>query len=134
MPTKLLISFAILAASFFFGQHYERMQNDNKIAAANAVARQVERHNAKEVVVADKKLKEENAKDKDLYIAVRTGAQRLRLPASVPATPESGADAGAVPAQGCELDPKTAADLVSIAQEGDAAIRQLNELIDLYAK
>lgn len=124
MPTKFLICLAIIVSAFFSGVHYEKLTNI-------AQAQKIERKEAVEIIEADKKLKEENDQDKALYLAVRTGTQRLRLPANVSTSP---VDAGAVPAQGCELDPKTAADLVSITQEGDAAIRQLNELIDLYAK
>lgn len=75
-----------------------------------------------------------------LVTAYRDGQYRLSLavrsctgkPATDPGHtgPESGAEGEAR----AELMPATAADLISVANDGDSAVRQLNAVIDAYAE
>jgi hypothetical protein len=78
----------------------------------------------------EKEKKNAESKIADLRLRVRSGTVRLSVPArgcAVPGNP--GAATGKTRA---ELDGKTADDLISIAADGDAAIRELNLCIDQY--
>jgi len=63
--------------------------------------------------------------------ALRRGAVRLSIPTR-PVEPAASAPAGDVPEARAELDPEAAVRIDRIANEGDAAIRDLNALIDWY--
>lgn len=68
---------------------------------------------------------------------LRSGAQRLSIPAHCP-QPGGAPGANAPPADGtadtprADLDPATAETLVSIATDGDQAIRERNVCVDAY--
>lgn len=66
--------------------------------------------------------------------ALRTGAQRLYVPAACPiqAPASAAAPTGDRFETRAELDPATAEALVAITDDGDRAIRQLNACIDAY--
>lgn len=69
-----------------------------------------------------------------LRASVRDGTRRLSVRvASVPGCQGAAPTAGTGAETRAELDPATADALVSIAADGDAAIRQSNALIDSYA-
>jgi hypothetical protein len=78
----------------------------------------------------EKEKKDAESKIADLRRRVQSGTVRLSVPArgcTVPGNTTN--DAGETRA---ELDGKTAYDLISIAADGDAAIRELNLCIDQY--
>jgi hypothetical protein len=109
-----------LGEARLIAQRDTKVLND-KIAELDGKA-QLERENAKKAT--------------DLYhAALRAGSVRVSVPiaaGSSCAPAGDGALAGDAPQARAELDPKAAADLDAIAAEGDQAIRDLNEVIDLY--
>jgi hypothetical protein len=107
----------------------ERQARDAERGAAAAMANQSEKH-AQEVLNAQSEID-------NLRADLRARRVRLSVPVdSCTAGSETGADsaaAGQPRAEArAELVPETAAELVSIAADGDAAVRQLNALIDVY--
>jgi hypothetical protein len=77
----------------------------------------------------------ENAREaNDRYHAlVRAGRVRVSIPVTSPVCPRDDPGAPGAPAQErAELDPEAAVTLDRIANDGDDAIRALNEVIDLY--
>jgi len=108
------------------------------IAEANQRAREAERDAAERLakVVTDnrKVVTDAQAEITRLRASVRDGTRRLSVRvASVPGCPGATPTAGVGSEARAELDPATADDLVAIAADGDAAIRQSNALIDAYA-
>lgn len=69
-----------------------------------------------------------------LHAAIRSGAMRLSIPTSAKSTCGAVAAVASEPEQTTrtELMPETANELISIAADGDAAVRQLNALIHYY--
>lgn len=107
----------------------ERAARDKEAAATAALAAQSMKH-AEEARHAQ-------AEVDSLRADLRASRVRLSIPvASCTAGGAPGSDSptagGARPEARAELMPETAADLVGIAAEGDAAVRQLNRLIDAY--
>lgn len=107
----------------------ERAARDKEAAAAEELAAESMRH-----------LQESRHAQMEIdHLRADLRAARVRL--SVPvARCTTGSSAGSDPATAggsgsearAELMPQTAADLVGIAADGDAAVRQLNRCIDVY--
>jgi len=141
----VLLSIVLTMLSAFGGGYYkgssdEEARQQIEIAAANAKARETEQNM---VVVANTYATTlrnvqnvAKAKETKLRADAATGALRLSIPAkaSVCPTPTSAPAAGDSGEARTELDPATAETLISIAADGDAAIRKLNACIDTYEK
>lgn len=136
----------VLAVIGSFGSGYWKGSNDEEtrqqieIAALNAKARETEQNM---VVVAQtyattlrKSQNVAKSKETKLRADIATGNLRLSIPTQSPVCPAS----TSAPAAGdsgearAELDRTTAEALISIAADGDAAIRKLNACIDTYEK
>lgn len=107
----------------------EKRARDTERAAMDSILRQ----SAKHVEEQRNAQVEINRLDADL----RASRVRLSIPVASCAAPSpSGTDPTVAGGSGAEaraeLMPETAASLVDIAADGDAAVRQLNALIDAY--
>ena len=78
----------------------------------------------------EKEKKDAESKIADLRRRVQSGAVRMSVNATA-CTVSTNTRTGAVETR-AELDPKDADDLIAIAADGDAAIRELNLCIDKY--
>jgi prophage endopeptidase len=148
-PLPILAAVAMALAGFGVGWHERAIRADlaeTRLAQEALVALNAANLKAKHdtealnetVAVLDGKaqLERENAKKaNDLYhAALRAGAVRVSVPVAAGSCRATGdSTAAGQPAQArAELDPAAAGDLDSIAADGDQAIRDLNEVIDLY--
>lgn len=112
----------------------------DRLALANQETRKTEQAARLALIARDAQHHQEQQDAKnhidDLTRRVRAGAVRLSVPARCPGQAGSGRDTGPAGGTGdqarAELDPQAGIDLVSIAADGDAAIRQLNVVIDAY--
>lgn len=110
------------------------------LAAAERARREVEQAAAADLAaVTEKHLEiERNAKAENdrLRADLRSSRVRLSVPVASCTAAAAGADPAAAAGSGAEaraeLDPQAADDLAAIAADGDAAIRQLNAVIDAY--
>lgn len=131
----VLIGLAV--AAFGAGHHWATMAQEAEVARLNAIARETEHQLATQAAAAAQELTKANHEAEtqisQLRSDVQSGAVRLSIAArSLQTATAAGATAGAGPAPRCDIDPTAAQDLISIAADGDAAIRQLNALITLY--
>ena len=122
------------------GKHDENVRQQVEIAALNAKARETEQNMAKVAnTYADTLRKSQNvakSKETKLRADIATGNLRLSIPTqsstvcpSTTATSASGSDGGEART---ELSGSVSETLISIASEGDAAIRKLNTCIQSY--
>lgn len=139
--TRILMVLACIVIGFVSGLtlgQYRLEETKKEYAEAALQAEQTARAKEQAWQAAHTELQakyeeeKKNAESKiaDLRLRVRSGTVRLSVPArgcAVPGNP--GAATGKTRA---ELDGKTADDLISIAADGDAAIRELNLCIDQY--
>ena len=145
----VMLALAILAGVM-------RMQRDHARAAladyrrevAEATARAERKAREAETMLRDQadqlrsQLTQEtkNANDAQdrLVAGIRSGAQRLSVAAHCPAAGQASSDSAAATGAGnparAELDPQAAEDLVAIAADGDAAIRERNACIQAYER
>jgi len=134
-PYMILGALALCVAAFFEGIHYQRLEDVAQIAQLNEQARQVEQQRVQEANDHAIKLRDANAKADQQIIKLKSdvasGELRLSLRAVQPASDPASAARAGVEAR-CDIDPTAAQSLVTIAADGDKAIRQLNELIDFY--
>jgi hypothetical protein len=127
--------------SYLTGIKHEENRQQLEIAALNAQARQREQALTSAVNITSTQLVKANNDAKlqtqKLHSALDSGSLKLRIPiktticpirTTADTTPSAG-DSGQATA---ELDRETAKDLISIADDGDKAIRQLNACIDAY--
>ena len=146
-PYVLLgIVLAILASfggGYYKGGQDEFAKQQMEIAALNAKSRETEQRMVEEANDLATKLKkaENNAKlvTQKRNADIDSGALKLRIPVKAPTCPTvqatgdaptaSGSDTGTASA---ELDPEVAKSLISLTEEGDAAIRKLNTCLNLY--
>ena len=115
---------AVLVGVFYAGHHQaylEQQEEINRIAAERAI----EAAKAADQLHKDKL--DAQQKINQLRADVASGAQRLSIRASCSAS-ATGGDTEAR----AELDPEAAIRIDRIVNEGDEAIRLLNELIDIY--
>jgi len=135
----VLAMLSAAAGGYSKGKHDENGRQQVEIAALNAQARETEQNMAKVAnTYADTLRKSQNvakAKETKLRADVATGALRLSIPTQSPVcststtAPASGSDGGETRT---ELDGSVAEALISIAADGDAAIRKLNTCIQSY--
>ena len=136
----VLTVLSAFGGGYWKGSNDEEVRQQIEIAGLNTKARETEQNM---VVVANTYAttlrSAQNAakvKETKLRADAATGALRLSIPAQSPVCPA----ADTIPAAGdsretrTELDRTTAEALISIAADGDAAIRKLNACIDTYEK
>ena len=135
----------LLAVASSFGTGYLKGTNDEndrqklEIAALNAKARETEQVMAQVAQSYGETLRKANnvakVKETKLRADIATGNLRLSIPAQSPVCPSSntpiasGSDGGEART---ELSGSVSETLISIASEGDAAIRKLNTCIQSY--
>jgi hypothetical protein len=139
----VLLGLVLAILGSFGGGYYKGKKDENtrqqiEIAAANEKARQTEQNMAAVANTYATTLRNAQnaarAKETKLRADAATGALRLSIPTQAPVCPAP----NATPAAGdsrearAELDRSTAEALISIAADGDAAIRKLNACITLY--
>ena len=126
------------AGGFAKGKHDENVRQQVEIAALNAKARETEQNMAKVAnTYADTLRKSQNvakSKETKLRADIATGNLRLSIPTQSSTvcpstTAASGSDSGETRT---ELSGSVSETLISIASEGDAAIRKLNTCIQSY--
>ena len=136
----VLTVLSAFGGGYWKGSNDEEARQQIEIAGLNTKARETEQNM---VVVANTYAttlrSAQNAakvKETKLRADAATGALRLSIPAQSPVCPAG----DTIPAAGdsrearTELDRTTAEALISIAADGDAAIRKLNACIDTYEK
>jgi prophage endopeptidase len=130
------------SSGYYKGGKAEKVAQELEIARLNAEARQKELALTTAVQTQATSLRRANndakAKIEKLRADLHTGAIRLRLPVKAAECPVQTAGDTPAPARDsvqttAELDGKTAQALVSITDDGDKAIRQLNACIDAYS-
>ena len=142
LDPKIWLAFLLaVGLSFAVGHHKGYAQSEAEqaiaIAEANAQARQVEQVMTTKLNETATKLKKENDVAKSQITTLRndvaSGAVRLSIAtqASVSTTSDTAPTCGNKQAR-AELDPAAANTLISIAADGDEAIRKLNSCIDSY--
>ena len=138
-----LIGGAVILGALLFGLQrvyhagYAARDTEAKLELSQAMLHAAKESDELRVAFADLKIKKDvERKHAEQQIShlradLASGALRLSIPAP---TPEPGAPSPGpgAPEARTELDAKTAQDLVSIAADGDAAIRDLNQCIDAY--
>lgn len=136
----VLAMLSAAAGGYSKGKHDENVRQQIEIAALNAQARETEQNMAKVAnTYADTLRKSQNVakvKETKLRADIATGNLRLSIPtqsstvcASTTAASASGSDSGEART---ELSGSVSETLISIASEGDAAIRKLNTCIQSY--
>jgi hypothetical protein len=134
-PYFILGALGLCIASFFEGIHYQRLADTAQIAELNEKARAVEQQRVQDANDHATKLRNANVQaDKTitkLKSDIASGELRLSLSAVYPSR-NAVSSAGTGNETRCDIDPTAAQSLVTIAADGDKAIRQLNELIDFY--
>jgi small-conductance mechanosensitive channel len=126
----------LVIASFFEGIHYKSLEDQAEIAKLNEQARLIEQQRVQDANDHATKLRQANAQaDKTiskLKSDVASGELRLSIARAVPSASDSASAARVGNETRCDIDPTAAQSIVTIAADGDKAIRQLNELIDFY--
>ena len=145
MKQKLIIGIACLLVGFVAGWIVNGWRLNEKIEAtaaehAQALQRAEQEARAKEQAWQsthnelqaqyEQEKKDAESKIADLRRRVQSGAVRMSVNATACAV-STNTRTGAVETR-AELDPKDADDLIAIAADGDAAIRELNLCIDKY--
>ena len=145
MKQKLIIGIACLLVGLIAGWLANGWRLNEKIEAtaakhAQALQRAEQEARAKEQswqsahdelqAKYEEEKKDAESKIADLRRRVQSGAVRMSVNATA-CTVSTNTRTGAVETR-AELDPKDADDLIAIAADGDAAIRELNLCIDKY--
>ena len=145
MKQKLIIGIACLLVGLIAGWIVNGWRLNEKIEAtaaehAQALQRAEQEARAKEQswqsahdelqAKYEEEKKDAESKIADLRRRVQSGAVRMSVNATA-CTVSTNTRTGAVETR-AELDPKDADDLIAIAADGDAAIRDLNLCIDKY--
>lgn len=144
IPRSVFFVIVIALSSVLFVDHRrlviaDRTIEDLKLVAINADARSrsSEEFAKKDIAEQSQKLKESNRVAKQsidfLRSQLRSGASRLSIATTgcISASTDTTSDQRNQQAR-AELDSQVADDLVSIAADGDIAIRALNACIDSY--
>ena len=135
-PWILVGIFSVVISSYFYGHHQAYIEQEAEVARLNLIEREKE---AEMVKIADNHATElrkanENAKAEitKLQSDVASGAIRLSIATrSVQTSTNSTSTTGGAETR-AELDPEAANALITIASDGDKAIRSLNACIDIY--
>ena len=136
----VLAMLSAAAGGYSKGKHDENVRQQVEIAALNAKARETEQVMAQVAQSYGETLRKANnvakVKETKLRADIATGNLRLSIPTqsstvcpSTTAASASGSDSGEART---ELSGSVSETLISIASEGDAAIRKLNTCIQSY--
>jgi prophage endopeptidase len=142
LPSPYLILGVVLSTLFAFGfghhEGYKSSQLESQVAISklNEKAREEEQAHTAQINNMAFQLTKAN-QDADAQISklradVRVGARRLSVPTTVYTCQGAASATGDRTEARAELDPETSDNLISIANDGDKAIRQLNACIDAY--
>lgn len=133
MPSPwLILAFLIsLGGVFGYGHHkgYQEKETEDAIAIAQTNQKLNEYKEKADVQLAQTK-KQLAAKQGQLLDAIRSGNQRLYVNVRT----DSGNSSSVNGETRAELDSKISESLISITNEGDTAIVELNSCIDQYSK
>jgi prophage endopeptidase len=142
LDPKIWLAYALVISLSFAVGHYKgygksEAEQAAAIVEANLQARQVEQVMTTKLNETTAKLRKENDAAKSqintLRSDVASGAVRLSIATQASVhTPSDTAPASGNQQARAELDPKAANALISIAADGDEAIRKLNSCIDSY--
>ncbi len=135
-PWILVGIFSVVISSYFYGHHQAYIEQEAEVARLNLIEREKE---AEMVKIADNHATElrkanENAKAQitKLQSDVASGAVRLSIATRSVQTSENATSTTGGAETRAELDPEAANALITIASDGDKAIRSLNACIDIY--
>ena len=134
-PYLLIGVLALCVAAFFEGIHYKSLEDQAEIAKLNEQARQIEQQRVQDANNHATKLRQANAKADQQITKLKSDVASGELRLSISAVQATSNPAFATRVGGetrCDIDPTAAQSIVTIAADGDKAIRQLNELIDFY--
>ena len=121
-PWILVGIFSVVISSYFYGHHQAYIEQEAemvKIADNHATELRKANENAK-------------AKITKLQSDVASGALRLSIATRSVQTSENATSTTGGAETRAELDPEVANALITIASDGDKAIRSLNACIDIY--
>ena len=135
-PWVLVGILGLVISSYFYGHHAAYNEQAIEVARLNAIERDKEAEMVKIADIHANELKKanENAKVQisKLQSDVAIGAIRLSIATrSVQTSTNTATSSGSTESR-AELDPEAANTLISIAADGDKAIRSLNACIDIY--
>jgi hypothetical protein len=123
-PTTLLAVIFVIMGAFGYGRHYEHLEQQAEIARLNAVM-------AEEANTASNKFKQEQQDAQKTITKLRADINSGAVRLSIPISSSCGSTSGSTEER-AELDTKVSQDLISITEDGDNAIRELNYCIDRY--
>ena len=126
-PSVLLAICIALLSGFGYGRHYEYLEQQAEIARLNAVM-------AEEANAASSKFKQEQQDAQKTITKLRSDINSGAIRLSIPITSSSCGSTSGSTEERAELDTKVSQDLISITEDGDNAIRELNYCIDRYNK
>jgi prophage endopeptidase len=138
MPIKLLLLIGALVAGFLAGHHQAEIEQE--AAHVQALEQAQEREHELILAVNDisakylKAQEDAETRKNTVTAGIRSGAVRLSIPTAACGGESAATASGNRAKARTELDRQTAESLVSIASDGDRAIRQLNACIDAYNK
>jgi len=135
-PWILIGILSVVISSYFYGHHQAYIEQEAEVARLNLIEREKE---AEMVKIADNhatELRKANDQAKaeitKLQSDVASGAVRLSIATrSVQVSTDPTSATGNTETRS-ELDPEVANALITIASDGDKAIRSLNACIDIY--
>ena len=135
-PWVLVGILGLVISSYFYGHHAAYNEQAIEVARLNAIERDKEAEMAKIADIHANELKKANDNAKvqiaKLQSDVTSGAIRLSIATrTIQTSTDSTSSAGNTESRS-ELDPEAANTLISIAADGDKAIRSLNACIDIY--
>lgn len=123
-PWALVGVLSLIISSYFYGHHEAYLEQQAEMGRLNAVM--AEQANTARQTFEKEKQDAKNTINK-LRADVNSGAVRLSIPVSSSCSSASGATETRA-----ELDKQTGQSLISITEDGDQAIRELNYCIDRY--
>jgi hypothetical protein len=136
-PYVILSVIVALVFSFFAGRN--QAYKDQMIAVQVQQMKEDKKEEGMKDAVADNRVKfvkgEANAQIENVRLKSALASSELRLSIAsrqLQASTDSRAPTGAGDQARCDIDPEAAQRIVTITQDGDSAIRQLNALIDTY--
>jgi len=135
-PWILIGILSVVISSYFYGHHQAYIEQEAEVARLNLIELEKE---AEMVKIADNhatELRKANDQAKaeitKLQSDVASGAVRLSIATrSVQVSTDSTSATGGTETR-AELDPEVANALITIASDGDKAIRSLNACVDIY--
>lgn len=123
-PWVLVGVLSLLISSYFYGHHQAYVEQQAEIGRLNAVMQQ-QAASAKQTF--DKEKQDAKNTINRLRADVTSGAIRLSIPVSSSCSSSPGATETRA-----ELDKQVSQSLITITEDGDQAIRELNYCIDRY--